>query len=138
MTSIGDSVFHAYAVGFDNGVYGNFINPVQVLLLSQKGSPKDDELDVQEACSDAVRLGHKEMRRYWETATTTDSPQADFPFDGASLVDPDGPHLKRIAKIKEQISRGDLSLYKRRAAKHAKLLQYADVPFSPHILPSQS
>ena len=124
-------------MGFDNGVYGNFINPVQVLLLSQKGSPRDDELDVQEACSDVVRLGHTEMRRYWDTATTT-GPQAAFPFNGLSLVDPDGPHLKRIAKIKEQIARGDLSLYKRRGAKHAKLLEYADFPFSPHILPSQS
>ena len=134
---VGDNV--CYAIGYRNGAYSAFLDPLQKVLLKQQGSSADDERDVQEAISEVARMGHDEMRKYREVIMHTNSPQEPFPFDGDNLVDPNGQHLKRITKIKEQIQTGDLRLFKRRKEKQEKLLEYAGSLASPcthtHITP---
>ena len=134
---VGDNV--CYAIGYRNGAYSAFLDPLQKVLLKQQGSSADDERDVQEAISEVARMGHDEMRKYREVIMHTNSPQEPFPFDGDNLVDPNGQHLKRITKIKEQIQKGDLRLFKRRKEKQQKLLEYAGSLASPcthtHITP---
>ena len=80
-------------------------------------------------------MGHDEMRKYREVIMHTNSPQEPFPFDGDNLVDPNGQHLKRITKIKEQIQKGDLRLFRRRKEKQQKLLEYAGSLTPPMYIP---
>ena len=100
---VGDNA--CYAIGYRNGAYTAFLDPMQKVLLNQHGSPADNVRDVQvlEASSEVARMGHDEMRKYRKVAIHTNSPHELFPFDGDNLVDPNCQHLKRIARIKEQI-----------------------------------
>ena len=121
------------AIGYPNGTYTAFIDPLQKVLLKQQGSPEDSERDVQKVISEVARMGHDEMCKYREVVMHTNSPQEPFPFDGENLVDPNGQHLKRIAKVKEQDQSGDLRLFKRRKEKHETLLEYAGSLYPPHM-----
>ena len=98
------------------GIYTLLLQPAQEILLKMQGtsSPKDDEHDVKVAVSGAMYDAHQKLHIYWQVARTTDptdSPQQGFPFNGHSLVEPDGPYFQRLAEIRGHIRSGDNSLF---------------------------
>lgn len=106
-----------YFVGFDNGVYSSFLKPIHKLLLSAPDANDDDFLDVQEACTDAVTLGHKEMARHFAVFTSAGSPSVPLPFNGTMLVADDGEFKARCDEIKFDMADPNSKLFKRRRQK---------------------
>ena len=75
---MGDNVCHA--IGYRNGAYSAFIDPLQKVRMMQQGSPAEDERDVQEAISEVARMGHDEMRKYREVIMHTNCHRSLFLF----------------------------------------------------------
>ena len=121
MALMGDKITHG--VGFDNDIYTLLLQPAQEILLKMQGSPKDDEHGVKMAVSCAIYNAHQELHIYWQVARTTDSPQQGFPFNGHSLVEPDGPYSQRFTEIRGHIRSGDHSLFRNCERKQQKVLQ---------------
>ena len=106
----------AYFLGFKNGVYSNFLDPIQDILLEAPDAEPDDFLDIQEACTQVVTLGHAEMQKHFEIFLTTDSPAVQFPFDGDALVSPTGEFEAALQKLKTDVKNPHSTVFKRRIA----------------------
>lgn len=106
-----------YFVGYRNGVYGDYISPINEILLEAPDADEDDFLDVQEACTEAIIIGHTEMAKHMAVFLDTSSPSIMFPFGGDRLTAEDGPYAAKVAEIKEQMPNPHSLLYKRRRQK---------------------
>ena len=115
MMKYGDRL--AYFAGYKNGVYTKFLEPIQNILIESPDADEDDYLDIQEACTQAVILGHTEIHKHLHIFLCTDSPHVVFPFQGVSLVSPDGEFAATLAQLKLDVKNPHITLYKRRTAK---------------------
>jgi len=115
MMKYGDRL--AYFAGYKNGVYTKFLEPIQNILIESPDADEDDYLDIQEACTQAVILGHTEIHKHLHIFLCTDSPHVVFPFQGVSLVSPDGEFAATLAQLKLDVKNPHSTLYKRRTAK---------------------
>ena len=106
----------AYFLGWKNGVYTAFMDPIQDILLEAPDAEQDDFRDIQEACTEVVILGHAEMHKHFEIFLTTDSPLVSFPFGGKLLVSPTGEYQAALAKLKKDVKNPHSSVFKRRIA----------------------
>ena len=106
----------AYFLGWKNGVYTAFIDPIQDILLEAPDAEPDDFRDIQEACTDVVVLGHAEMHRHFEIFLTTDSPLGGFPFGGQMLVSATGEYQAALAKLQKDVKNPHSAVFKRRIA----------------------
>ena len=104
-----------YFLGYDNGVYTNFLKPVHKVLLEAPDANADDFLDVQEACTAAVVLGQTEMAEHFHAYLSSESPSISFPFNGTQLVADDGPFKVRMADIARDLRNPHSKLYSRHA-----------------------
>ena len=133
ISRLGDNV--AYAVGYDNGVYTAFLAPVQRLLLDNKFLDKDDFLDLQEALTDAVKIGHGESKSHLHTVRTIKSTLELFPHNGTAPVATDGPYLARIKRVEGWLLSNDNHLFKRRKRIFQELKNTAGGP--PFLPPAE-
>ena len=136
-----DRVFHF--LGYKNGVFTNFIAPVQLLLEDIESCDADDKADHQEDLSSIVRGGLQEAEESFKSMLKTGSPFASFPNKGLSLLHVGSNYYAERAALETDLD-GAVTTdarWRRKAARRSKLDEKAAAlggctPFSIHPYPA--
>ena len=116
-----DRVFHF--LGYKNGVFTNFIAPVQLLLEDIESCDADDKADHQEDLSSIVRGGLQEAEESFKSMLKTGSPFASFPNKGLSLLHVGSNYYAERAALETDLD-GAVTTdarWRRKAARRSKL-----------------
>ena len=100
-----DRYFHM--LGFDNGVFTEFIKRPNAMLTSNKSLPTHAMKLLKEAVTAAVITGLNDLGKEWLTAITTDSHLCPFPHEGNSLSGADGVCIKELDYIQQRLDKLD-------------------------------
>lgn len=85
-----------YFIGFDNGVFTNFMMHANKTLENAKGIPKDDFITVQRKVTAAVRRGLKEAATNMSAVMSTATHRTKFPHEGERLIEVKGSAYKKM------------------------------------------
>jgi len=110
-----------YFLGYANGLYTKFMQRPQTAILKARFREPHDNLDIQEAVTTAVVLGHSEMERLLSIPLATDDPLMKLPSDGHALVAIDGEFATKMTWIETNIDNPYIDLFKRLRVKLAKV-----------------
>ena len=116
-----DRIFHF--LGYKNGVFSDFIAPVQSLLEDIESCDADDKADHQEDLSKIVVAGLREVEDFFKTMLKTGSPFASFPNNGLSLLHSGSNFYAELAALETDLD-GAVTTdarWRRKAAKRSRL-----------------
>jgi len=100
-----DNYFHF--LGWSSGAFSAFMAKPNAMLLHNQGLPDGHLAVLKEHVTKAVRLGFGLLGNEWLTCLNAGSHLAPFPFNGASLFDPDGPYVRELDYLQSRIDKLD-------------------------------